>query len=266
MNNTVYVAARILNSIKTWVKGTGSPSTVLFGSLLLPYSVFATITGDIYAHNRFLSDRIDQLIENATASTIAMYVDGICHGIFVDIYDRVYCSLGDFHKVIKRASNDDINASIVVAGTGVSGFALDMLDTPQGIYVSVWFSLFVADSANNRIQLFRATQLNGSTVVGNGAPDTITLDSPTGVVVDNQNNLFIVDSNNNRIVRSSPNGFRCIVGCSTGSGSAANQLNKPWSLSFDSLGNLFVADTYNNRIQKFTLSINSCGKIPRCSM
>lgn len=265
-NNTVYVAARTLHSIQTWAKGTGSPSTALFGSLLQPYSVYATITGDIYADSRFSRDRIEKLVENATVSTIAMYVDGICHGIFVDIYDGIYCSLGDFHKVIKRASKDDVNISTIVAGTGVSGSTSDMLDTPQGIFVTIGFSLYVADSANNRIQFFRAMQLNGSTVAGNGAPDTITLDSPTGVVLDSQHNLFIADSNNNRIVGSSPNGFRCIAGCSAGSGSAANQLDRPQSLSFDSFGNLFVADTYNNRVQKFTLSINACGKISQGSV
>ncbi|CAF1591776.1 unnamed protein product, partial [Adineta steineri] len=53
-----------------------------------------------------------------------------------------------------------------------------------------------------------------------------------------------------------PNGFRCLVGCSTVAGSASNQLCYPSSLSFDSYGNMFVADRYNNRIQKFYVTSN----------
>ncbi|CAF4342654.1 unnamed protein product, partial [Adineta steineri] len=45
---------------------------------------------------------------------------------------------------------------------------------------------------------------------------------------------FIADYFNNRIVGSGPNGFRCLVGCSTVAGSASNQLYYPSSLSFDS--------------------------------
>ena len=261
INNTVYVASKTLNSIKIWLRGVTSSSTALFSGLFTPHSAFATLNGDIYADNGFLNGRINQLNANATSSTTAMYVSGICYGIFVDIYDRLYCSLGDLHRVVKRTSNNDPYSSSIVAGTGVSGSTSSMLNTPQGIFVSTRFWLYVADSGNDRIQLFLPTQLNGSTVAGNGAPNTITLDSPTGVILDSQDYLFIVDSNNNRIIGSSPNGFRCIVGCSTGSGLAANQLNHPWSLSFDNLGNLFVADAYNSRIQKFNLSINSCGKI-----
>lgn len=261
VNDTVYVASKSLNSIKIWLGGVTASSTALFSGLIAPHSAFATLNGDIYADNGFLGGRIDLLAVNATTSAVAMYVSGICYSIFVDINGRVYCSLGDLHKVVQRTSNNDPSSSSIVAGTGTSGSTSNKLNTPQGIFVSTQFWLYVADSGNNRIQLFLPTQLNGSTVAGNGAANTITLDNPTGVILDNEGYLFIVDSNNNRIVGSSPSGFRCVVGCSTGSGSAANQLNKPWSLSFDSLGNLFVADTYNSRIQKFTLSANACGKI-----
>ena len=129
---------------------------------------------------------------------------------------------------------------------------------PHGIYVDINFDLYVADSGNNRIQLFRSGDLNGITLAGNGAPGTITLRYPTAVVLDNDGYLFIVDSGNNRIVGSGLNGFRCLVGCSGTSGSESNQLSWPKSMAFDSYGNMFVADTGNSRIQKFLLNSNSC--------
>jgi sugar lactone lactonase YvrE len=119
----------------------------------------------------------------------------------------------------------------------------------------------VADYWNNRIQLFRTGQLNGSTIAGSGSSGTIALNNPTDVVLDFDGYLFITDSGNNRIVGSGPSGYYCIVGCTGSSGTASNQLNHPQSLSFDNNGNLFVVDCVNNRIQKFFLATNSCGKI-----
>ena len=123
------------------------------------------------------------------------------------------------------------------------------------------FNLYVADSGNHRIQFFKNNQLNGTTVVGSGAPGTISLNLPTAITLDGNGYYFIVDLGNNRVVASGLTGFRCIVGCSGQSGSSPSQLSTPRSLAFDTDGNLFVADTDNIRIQKFVLASNSCSKL-----
>ncbi|CAF0715551.1 unnamed protein product [Adineta steineri] len=133
-----------------------------------------------------------------------------------------------------------------------------MLNSPRGIFVDIKFNLYVADCINDRVQLFQFGQLNGTTVVGHGANNTIDLDCPVGIVFDDDGYLFISDSQNNRIIGSSSNGFRCIIGCISTSGSASNQLNHPQMISFDSYGNLYVVDAYNDRIQKFLLTSNTC--------
>ena len=72
--------------------------------------------------------------------------------------------------------------------------------------------------------------------------------------------LFIVDQYNHRIVRSGPNGFCCIIGCTGSSGSALNELNMPTSMAFDSFGNIYVVDEENHRIQKFLRLNNTLSK------
>ena len=117
---------------------------------------------------------------------------------------------------------------------------------------------------NNRVQMFQPGELNGITVAGSGSLNTtIILDNPTSVILDADGYLFIMDKSNYRIVGSGPYGFRCLVGCSTGQGSASNQLSTVFSISFDSYGNIYVADFGNKRIQKFLLVANSCGKYNR---
>ena len=129
-----------------------------------------------------------------------------------------------------------------------------------GIFVAINFDLYVADSDNFRVQLFRAGELNGTTVAGTRAPGTIQLKHPAAVTLDADGYLFIVDYNLASIIGSGPYGFRCVIGCTGQSGSEPNQVGNPRSMAFDSNGNIFVVDNINRRVQKFTLSFNSCGK------
>ena len=180
-------------------------------------------------------------------------------GLFVDVTNNLYCSQDQRHQVVKKSLNDSSSALTIAAGTGCQGSASNMLSSPNGIFVTKSLDLYVAEWGNDRIQLFRSGELNGTTVAGNGAMGTISLHQPLSVVVDGDGYLFIVDHSNNRIVGSGPFGWRCVVGCS-GGGPASGDLSGPRALSFDIDGNMFVADEGNGRIQKFLLSNNLCGE------
>jgi DNA-binding beta-propeller fold protein YncE len=205
-----------------------------------------------------LYDRVDKWTLNATASVLAMSVNNYCSGLFIDINDILYCSMEKGHKVVQTL-NSISTSTVLVAGTGIKGSQSNMLAKPCGIFVDINFDLYVADSDNNRIQLFHLGQVNGITVAGNVLVGSITLNYPTGVVLDADNYLFIVDYDNSRIIASGPYGFRCIAGCSGLSGSASDRLSYPYTMAFDSYGNIFVTDEANNRVQKFILATNSCG-------
>ena len=196
--------------------------------------------------------RVDRWISKTNTIIPEMYVLGSCYGLFVGINNVLYCSINQYHRVVTKSLDNPSNITTMVAGIGCAGSTSYMLRYPCGIFVDINLDLYVADSQNNRIQLFREGQLNGRTIAGNGAPNTITLSYPTGIVLDAQKYLFIVDRNIHRIVCSGPNGYRCIVGC-YGGGSASNQLLYPRSMAFDSVGNIFVSDRGNDRIQKYIL-------------
>lgn len=198
---------------------------------------------------------------NGQNSNGAFTVSGRCFGLFIDINDTLYCSVHDLHMIEKISLKGNSNTPKTIAGIHNSpGSALNTLRLPRGICIHVDFSLYVADWGNHRIQLFQFNQSDGIMVAGNKRFGDKNLNGPTAVVLDVDANLFIVDHNNNRIVRSGPNGFRCLIGCLDQSASAASPLHHPWSLAFDSFGNIFVTDRSNNRIQKFLLASNSCSK------
>ena len=213
------------------------------------YIVFSSSNGDIYVSSQSSSSYyIDKFTLNDTNSTLVGESSKLCIGLFVDINDILYCSMRDSDQVVKKPldSNSDVWSRITDPTT---------LTNPSGIFVDDDLDLYVADSGNDRIQLFHLGISIGITVAGSKST-TITLNCPTGVILDADKYLFIVDNNNHRIVGSGPNGFRCLVGCS-GSGSTANLLKYPTSMAFDNNGNIYVTDTNNNRIQKFVLLNNT---------
>jgi hypothetical protein len=245
-----------------WFAGNNTPTTINVTVNSYPFSVFAPNTNDIYIGN---NNGVEKHTLNDTSSVSTLYVGGQCYGLFIDSNNSLYCCLVSNHKVIKRSLNSSDTQTTTVAGIGCSGFFADMLYYPYGIFVDINFNLYVADSDNHRIQLFRPGQSNATTVAGNGAPGTISLYYPSDVLLDGNGYLFIVDSDNYRIVGSGPNGFRCVVGCS-GYGSSANQLSYAQRMAFDTYGNIFVSDTDNSRIQKFVLATNSCSEYRSMSL
>ena len=267
-DNVVYAVDETSSRIQIWENGSVYPTKTYVVNWGPPKSIFVSISGGIYLGS-FWTDGIVRITTNGNSSIPVMSTDGKCIGVFVDIVDNLYCSVLDQHKVVKKSLNSLSNTTLIVAGTGCIGSTLNMLNTPHGIFVDTNLDLYVADTNNNRIQLFRPNELNAITMAGNGSLNvTITITYPLAVILDADKYLFITDQGGSRIVGSGPNGFRCIVGC-FGSGSASNQLRGPQSISFDSAGNIFVTDGWwvggpsNNRIQKFILLTNTLGKCRR---
>ena len=243
--------ARAIDNIVVWQK----KNAAIPKNISIPgpdqTSIFTDSNGDIYFDSGVNGTTWTYKWSSQTnISELMILVDGRCYGLFVDLFDAIYCSMGDYHRVLRGYAN----ITTTIAGNGTPGDASDLLSYPLGIFVTLKRHLYVADCRNNRIQLFKYGQFNATTVLGNS---TFALNCPSSLVFDHEENLFISDSLNSRIMSFGPYGYRCIVGCSQTNGSAAHQLFNPHSLSFDSDGNLFVCDNGNNRIQLFLVN-HSC--------
>jgi hypothetical protein len=252
-NDTIYVTTINNQSIYKWHNDSTNSTTVLTNHLHGPQTLFISTKGDMYINNG-LNGRIDKWIAATDTAETIVYFSDYCFKLFIDRNDTLYCLMPRRHQVATKSLHDSSNITTVVAGTGVEGSAANMLHLPQGIFVDSNFDLYVADTGNNRILLFRPGELNGVTVAG--SHDTIILSDPSGVVLDANNHIYIVEREYNRIIASGPYGFRCVVGCTEMSGSSSSRLFFPTHMAFDTYGNIFVCDTGHYRVQKFLLLSN----------
>jgi hypothetical protein len=258
--DSVYTINREKKQILVWNENNTNPTLNITTDFSNSSSLFVTVNGDIYIDNGALNGRVEKWTASSNGTSPALFISSSCKGLFVDRNDNLYCSLSNHHHVAKGYMDALVITMAVVAGTGFPGSAENELNHPHGIFVDVNFDLYVADCENDRVQLFQSGQSHGITIAGGLlARGTTSLSCPTGITFDGQKYLFIVDSNNHRIVRTGPNGIRCVVGCS-GIGSQSIQLFSPSTISFDRSGNMFVVDAGNHRIQKFEYSQKSCGK------
>ena len=249
-SNTIYLTTSAFAQIEVWTEGRWAQRKQVATGLNQSQGLVVSSTGDIFVDNGISQSRVERWTWSVSNATNVMSVTGSCFSLFLGPNDTLYCLLSGLHQVVSRPLQNAGTTPTVVAST---------LNFPRGIFVDSNENLYVADSGNNRIQLFTPGATNGTTVAGNGMPDNLTLHTPIGILLDADGSLFILEEGNGRIMRVGTNHHLCLVGC-VNSGVGPAPLNGPSSFHFDNVGNLFVVDRHNVRIQKFLLATNSCGE------
>ncbi|CAF1403426.1 unnamed protein product [Adineta ricciae] len=94
----------------------------------------------------------------------------------------------------------------LVAGNinGSSGNSSTTLNSPAAVILDPMGNVYVADSLNNRIQLFMSSQSEGITILGmmsTNSSNFTQFATPYAVRLDNQLNLYVVDTGNNRVLK-----------------------------------------------------------------
>jgi DNA-binding beta-propeller fold protein YncE len=106
------------------------------------------------------------------------------------------------HNIVRWTLGDNKWTLIAGSTNGTKGTSSTLLNSPFGVTLDPMGNVYVADTSNNRIQLFLARQLTGITVAGlTGVRgnDSNLLYAPYSVVLDSQLNLYVADRNNNRV-------------------------------------------------------------------
>ena len=131
---------------------------------------------------------------------------------------------------------------------GHHGLRRGRIPLPKAVAVDTLGNVFVADTFNDRIQVFDSAG-NFVRMWGSRGSAVGQFVEPNGVAVDASGNVFVAERANHRVqVFDSAGNFIRAWG---GLGSGLGQFRYPESVAVDALGNVFVTDSGNGRVQVF---------------
>ncbi|UJR12894.1 hypothetical protein I4U23_017068 [Adineta vaga] len=171
--------------------------------------------------------------------------------------------------------NRSLNGTIA-AGTGLSGGVINQLNVPSEVFVDSASNIYISDTYNHRVMLWRKNSSNGIVVAGissNVGCSASLLNYPFGLAIDSLQNIYIADCYNHRVMKWAPNatsGTYVAGSCTPGSNSqllnyptagitgststSLTLLNQPSRAILDpNETNVYVNDMMNNRVLRFTL-------------
>ncbi|HMW01329.1 MAG TPA: NHL repeat-containing protein, partial [Acidobacteriota bacterium] len=115
--------------------------------------------------------------------------------------------------------------------------------------------IYVADTGNNRIQMFSNGNWSVFAGLGTGLNQ---VRAPQGVALDTQGNLYVADTGNNRILRFTggvPGTATVVAGFGTG----LKQVKSPQGIAVDTALRLFIADAGNSRVLRIDAANSGTG-------
>ncbi len=207
-------------------------------------------------------------------------------GIHVDSSGNLWVADTGYSRVLRfadaankpnGADADQVFGQTTFTGGG-GDLAANRLDSPRGVFVDAFGTLWVADYSNQRVLGFsNAASLAAAGAAADrviGQPDFTSntaatsingLRNPMSVAVDPFGALWVIERLNHRMTRfdgvaSKANGANAdgVLGQtdfdSSTSGTSATQLDTQFNslLCFDGLGNLWTTDNDNSRVLRFT--------------
>jgi DNA-binding beta-propeller fold protein YncE len=133
-------------------------------------------------------------------------------------------------------------AGSTYVGTGpLTALATLGLSGPSGVAVDVAGNVYIADTTNNLIEKWTATNNTLTTLVPSG------LAHPAGVAVDIAGNIYIADTGNGAVKE-------WIAASNTVTTLVSSGLSSPAGVAVDVAGNVYIADTGNSAIKKWSMT------------
>lgn len=106
-------------------------------------------------------------------------------------------------KQEKLGSGLGSTGTVIAGYSTAGGSGSSLLNGPTAIYLSLNKTLYIYDSLNYRVQMWRSGEPIGSTVAGGrGSGTTLNkTSSGNGLYVDDQSRIYISENTNHRVTR-----------------------------------------------------------------
>ena len=146
----------------------------------------------------------------------------------------------------------------LVAGLkGGVGNGLNQFNEPTSIAVDALSNIYVSDSNNFRVMMWRANASTGARVAGRGLFENTAerFGASYGLAIDSLGNMYISDNEFSRVIKWTPNSTNGTLFAGRGiSGSAIEYLEGQNNVLLDEVHSyLYVADQFNHRIVRYSL-------------
>jgi tripartite motif-containing protein 71 len=232
--------------------------------LRFPEAVAVDTQGDAY-----VADQLSYVVQKFTAEGAfetewGSYGGG--HGQFgpigglaTDAAGNVYVVDSSHNRIQKFDSNGNFITSWGHRGSELGEFdfgsSQNYTKPPGGGIAVAGNYVYVADSANNRIERFN---LDGGEAMqwGSHGSEPGEFSYPRGVAA-NESEVIVSDDDNHRIEKFDPNGaFEAAVGSD---GTGPGEFGFPYGVALDAAGDVYVADDINDRVVKLNPQLAFAG-------
>ena len=146
--------------------------------------------------------------------------------------------------------------------TESAGSSNTQFSYPRGVAVSADNLIYVADTGNNRIQVFNGATRQYIATLGTGTKGSSNtqFNHPIGIAISPiDNRIYVADDTNNRVQifdGANPNyKFIDTLGTTGQPGDSNTQFNSPGGVAVSLNNRIYVADTNNNRVQIFIQNV-----------
>jgi sugar lactone lactonase YvrE len=223
--------------------------------LRVAFSFVMLVAGTVPASAAFLQFQYEYLTDIGSGpgtavgevnapSGIAAFSTATEHGIFVADTNN---------NRIQQVTFDAMGPGFSIFADATAGTAVGKVNQPRGVAVDSVGRVYVADTANNRIQVNTGGMASGWSVFAGATAGTAVgkVNQPQGVAIDTTGAVYIADTLNNRIqinTDGTASGWNIFAGATAGT--AVGKVNQPRGIYVDSVGSVYVADTSNNRVQR----------------
>ncbi|CAF1330345.1 unnamed protein product, partial [Didymodactylos carnosus] len=186
--------------------GTNGSSNTLLST---PYNLRLDLNGNVYLTDYF-NQRVMKFTPNSTTGSVVAGENGAGNlgsqlnnpsGFCLDVNNNImYISNPGRNSISKWILNSS-NGTTIAGISGTPGSNSTLLNNPRGIIFDHYGNLYVADTGNNRIQMFYPNSTHGITIVGNttAGNSSSLLNNPRSIAFDTNLNLYVADTYNNRI-------------------------------------------------------------------
>ncbi|CAF4169007.1 unnamed protein product [Rotaria sp. Silwood2] len=242
----IYVLDYGNNRVQKWYPGAAYGATVITGSLNAPCGLQFDRVGNIVisdtSNHRILSYAMTCPATTTTTATPPTTTQSSL------------CPTSQWNQTL----------SVLAGVAGSAGTSTTLLNYPYSIDFDGYENLYVADTANHRIQFYPHGTSIGTTVAGSSGTYGGTyaqLYNPYAIYVDSNRAMYILDTSNYRVLIwqfGEPRGY--VVAGGNGAGAALTQITTSYAMFVDDQSNVYVSESGNHRVTLW-LSTNTTAGI-----